>query len=138
MQSGLFVGADVSRPPCGILLADYWVVRRRQLNLANLYRLGKGTEQYYTYGFNLRAIAAFLCGVAPTLPGFIKRIGNYSSIPIGTSYVYACVWPVGVVVAGGVYIILNLIWPHRWEARGSHVDRASADETYEAVDEKKL
>ncbi len=48
----------------GVLIADYWVIRRRRLVLPDLYR----TEGTYTYdgGWNWRAVAATLvgCGLA--------------------------------------------------------------------------
>lgn len=101
-------------PPCGVLLADFWVVRRRRLNLAAMYRLGPGTEQFYWHGFNPRAVAAFVCGVIPTLPGFIRQIGGAKmGIAIEASYIYCCVWPVGVTVAAAVYIVLNMVFPYK-------------------------
>lgn len=49
-------------PPCGIMLVDYWIVRKRNLNLVNLYKTGPGAELRYWHGFNMRAIAAFCFG----------------------------------------------------------------------------
>jgi nucleobase:cation symporter-1, NCS1 family len=53
-----------------VMIADYWIVRRRQLSLADLYKL----EGRYAYssGWNWRAIVAVLVGVVPVLPGFFK------------------------------------------------------------------
>src|SRR3712207_7127962 len=52
------------------MIADYWILRRRQLSLADLYK----HEGRYAYsgGWNWRAIAAVLIGVIPVLPGFLK------------------------------------------------------------------
>jgi NCS1 family nucleobase:cation symporter-1 len=53
-----------------VMIADYWIVRRRQLSLADLY---KHDGRYaYSGGWNWRAIAAVLVGVVPVLPGFFK------------------------------------------------------------------
>jgi nucleobase:cation symporter-1, NCS1 family len=53
-----------------VMIADYWIVRRRQLSLADLY---KHDGRYaYSGGWNWRAIAAVLIGVVPVLPGFFK------------------------------------------------------------------
>jgi NCS1 family nucleobase:cation symporter-1 len=53
-----------------VMIADYWIVRRRQLSLADLYK----HDGLYAYsgGWNWRAIAAVLIGVIPVLPGFFK------------------------------------------------------------------
>lgn len=44
----------------GILIADYWVIRRTALDLADLYR--PEGRYWYTAGWNLRAVAAFVVG----------------------------------------------------------------------------
>jgi NCS1 family nucleobase:cation symporter-1 len=124
-------------PPCGILLADFWIVRKQRLNLVNLYRLGPGTELYYWHGFNMRAVTAFFCGIIPTLPGFIRAIGGAKmGIAIQASYIYCCVWPVGVTIAGAVYVALNMAFPYRYEAVSSVVERRDSEE--EVVDEINL
>ena len=53
-----------------VMIVDYWIVRRRQLDLADLYK----HEGRYAYsgGWNWRAIVAVLVGVVPVLPGFFK------------------------------------------------------------------
>jgi NCS1 family nucleobase:cation symporter-1 len=52
------------------MIMDYWIVRKRQLDLADLY---KHDGRYaYSGGWNWRAIVAVLVGVVPVLPGFIK------------------------------------------------------------------
>jgi nucleobase:cation symporter-1, NCS1 family len=53
-----------------VMIMDYWIVRRRQLDLAELYK----TDGRYSYagGWNWKAIAAVFIGVAPVVPGFLK------------------------------------------------------------------
>lgn len=62
-------------PLPGIMLADYFIVRRCQLSLGDMFRK-KDSIYWNTYGVNIRAIVAFVCGVAPTLPGFIRNVGE--------------------------------------------------------------
>lgn len=45
----------------GILIADYWVLRRSRLDLADLYRPGGG-RYWYEGGWNWRAVVAFVTG----------------------------------------------------------------------------
>ena len=53
-----------------VMIVDYWIVRRQQLDLADLY---KHDGRYaYSGGWNWRAIVAVVIGVAPVLPGFFK------------------------------------------------------------------
>jgi NCS1 family nucleobase:cation symporter-1 len=78
----------------GVLIADYWIVRRRELRLADLY-LHDGIYR----GWNARAIAATLAGCALAWGGlFIPALK-----PL---YDYA--WFVGFFVAGGVHIALAM------------------------------
>jgi NCS1 family nucleobase:cation symporter-1 len=52
----------------GILVADYWIIRRTNLHLDELYRQA-GSRYWYTRGFNLRALAAFAVGGVLSLGG---------------------------------------------------------------------
>ncbi|WP_369173640.1 NCS1 family nucleobase:cation symporter-1 [Streptomyces sp. R28] len=56
----------------GILIADYWIVRRTVLHLADLYT--PGGRYWYSSGWNWRAIAAFLVG------GVLAVGGSYSGV----------------------------------------------------------
>jgi nucleobase:cation symporter-1, NCS1 family len=58
----------------GILIADYWIIRRTVLHLADLYT--EGGRYWYTAGWNWRAIAAFLVG------GVLAVGGSYSSVNV--------------------------------------------------------
>jgi NCS1 family nucleobase:cation symporter-1 len=53
-----------------VMIVDYWILRKRQLDLAELYKLDG--RYSYSGGWNWRAIAAVLIGVIPVLPGFFK------------------------------------------------------------------
>lgn len=54
----------------GILICDYWLIKKRRIELAELYR----TNGIYSYssGFNWRAIVALFIAIAPVVPGFIR------------------------------------------------------------------
>ena len=59
-------------PIAGILICDYFVIRRMELDLASLYRPGRYS---YTGGFNPWALLALAIGVIPNIPGFFGTIG---------------------------------------------------------------
>ncbi|WP_435132065.1 NCS1 family nucleobase:cation symporter-1 [Actinacidiphila sp. bgisy144] len=56
----------------GILIADYWIVRRTELHLADLY--ADHGRYWYTGGWNWRAVAAFTTG------GLLAVGGSYSTL----------------------------------------------------------
>jgi NCS1 family nucleobase:cation symporter-1 len=53
-----------------VMIVDYWIVRKRQLSLADLYK--RDGIYAYSGGWNWKAIAAVVIGVAPVVPGFLK------------------------------------------------------------------
>ena len=53
-----------------VMIVDYWIVRRRRLSLADLYK--REGRYAYSGGWNWRAIVAVLVSVALVLPGFHK------------------------------------------------------------------
>src|SRR5205814_4250489 len=55
-------------PIAGIMIVDYFFLRRRELIVEDLYRRGGAYE--YTRGVNWIAMLALALGVAPNLPGF--------------------------------------------------------------------
>ena len=79
----------------GVLIADYWLIRRRQLRLEDLYLL----EGQYRYqgGWNWRAVAATLSGCALVFVGLIVPV-------LRPLYDYA--WFVGFAVAFVLYAAL--------------------------------
>ncbi len=94
-------------PIGGIIICDYFVLRRRQLDLRGLY--DPAGPYRYSGGFSIVAIIALLCGIAPSVPGFFETIkvveaGTFSPI-WHTLYSYA--WFVGFGVAFSLYWILR-------------------------------
>jgi len=80
----------------GVLIADYWVVRRRELKLEDLY-LAEGAYRYRR-GWNWKAVAATLVGCALAWGGLIIP-------PLRPLYDYA--WFVGFAAAFGIYVGLT-------------------------------
>ncbi len=87
--------AAVLGPVAGIMICDYFVIRRRRLVTDALYL--RGAEYEYSGGFNWRAIAALCIGSAVALMGLAIQ-------PVAFLYDYS--WFVGFVVAFAVYWIL--------------------------------
>jgi NCS1 family nucleobase:cation symporter-1 len=91
----------------GILICDYWVIRRQRLDLAGLFQ----TDGPYSYGngFNSRAIVALCLAIAPVVPGFLGAAttpGGQVSDPniFDTLYTYA--WFVTFALGFGIYYVL--------------------------------
>jgi NCS1 family nucleobase:cation symporter-1 len=91
-------------PIGGILIADYFVLRRRDLSLADLYRRGGRYE--YAGGFNPAALVAFVIGVVPCVPGFLAQAfpASYGGVPSFWKGLYSYAWFLGFAVAGVAYL----------------------------------
>lgn len=82
-------------PIAGILICDYFIIRKRNINVLDLYN-PKGR---YTYknGFNINAIIALISGVLIALIGLVVP-------PLSILYNYA--WFVGFALAFFIYLVL--------------------------------
>ena len=91
----------------GILICDYWVLRRQRLDLHDLFQL----QGRYTYanGFNVRALVALVAAIAPVVPGFLHAAttpGGQVAQPgfFDTLYTYA--WFVTFAIGFVLYYLL--------------------------------
>ena len=99
------VGYGVLLGPIGsIMIVDYFVLRRRELDVDDLYRRGGRYE--YSNGFNPAALIAFAVGVVPCIPGFAAAAtGQVSDIPMADQ-IYTWAWFVSSGLSAIVYYAL--------------------------------
>ena len=94
-------------PVAGILIADYFVVRRRRLDTAALH---SSTGEYsYGNGWSLAGLGALVLAILPNLPGFLVTVKwlPAGSVPafLVTAYDYA--WFLGFAVAFVAYLVIR-------------------------------
>ena len=84
-------------PVIGIILVDYFLIRRTELDVHDLYR-----RQGRYAGVNSSAVIALVLGVLPNVPGFLAHVGLAGSGGfIVNLYNYA--WFIGLGISGLVY-----------------------------------
>ena len=89
-------------PVAGIMIADYFVLRRGTIIVNDLYRRDGIYE--YSRGLNWVALGALAAGVAPSLPGFIAAVrGMPAARFFGGIYNWA--WFTGFLIAALVYLV---------------------------------
>ena len=94
---GWLIGYSGLRGPiAGIMISDYFLVRKTRLDVASLYRRNSAYE--YRNGFNPRALIALGAGIAVALCGLIFP---------GLRPLYDYAWFVGFAVSGFVYYLTS-------------------------------
>jgi NCS1 family nucleobase:cation symporter-1 len=89
----------------GILIADYWIVRKQQLSLDDLFRL-EGRYSY-TGGVNRRAMAILVVSILPVAPGFLRAAltpGGQVADPNMWDTLYTYAWFVTFALSFAVYV----------------------------------
>jgi NCS1 family nucleobase:cation symporter-1 len=87
----------------GILICDYFVIRKCELDLKALYA-GSG-EYWYSGGFNGKALAALVLGIVPLIPGFLGTVGLATVAPFWLtlySYAWFISFAISFIVYGGL------------------------------------
>jgi NCS1 family nucleobase:cation symporter-1 len=92
-------------PVGGIMIADYYFVRKQQLKVNDLYS-NKG-QYSFVNGFNSKAIIALLAGILPNVPGFLVTIKAIpaDAVPAWITGLYHYAWFVGFFLSGILYML---------------------------------
>lgn len=102
----------------GVIMADYYIVRRGRLDVSSLYTAGKShsdgvpCDYWYSFGFHWRAYVAYFVGIAIPMPGFVETVSNGRvHIPQGAMHIYDIAYFVGFSVSALTYCVLCQISP---------------------------
>ncbi len=100
-------------PIGGIMIADFFIHRKQQLEVTDLYR-AEGRYRY-TGGFSGVALVALALAVLPNLPGFLVTIKVLSQTSVASIFlsVYRYAWFVGFALAFVFYLAGRKIAPDR-------------------------
>ncbi|MGP3977104.1 NCS1 family nucleobase:cation symporter-1 [Streptomyces sp. 8N114] len=84
-------------PLFGVIMADYWLLRRSRVNVPDLYTDDTQGEYHYRRGYNPRAVAAFVpsaaVAVALALVPFFHSVAGFS-------------WFIGAALAAALYALI--------------------------------
>lgn len=94
-------------PIAGVMLADYYLLRKTRLEVADLFKMngiysGKN-------GTNWAGVWALVIGILPNLPGFLAGVGITAGTSDFFATIYTYAWFVGLFVAGAAYLVLSKI-----------------------------
>ena len=89
------------------MLVDYFLIRRGNITMSDLYTRSPYGRYYYFHGFNLRAFVAFVVGFLLPLPGFVGSFGH--ELGPAASKMYALGWVLSFVMGAVSYYIICLV-----------------------------
>lgn len=95
----------------GVMICDYFVIRRMNLITRDLYLHDK-SYGYGGRGFNWRALVAMASGIVPNIPGFLSQASG-GSIQVAALFdsIYSYAWFVSLFLSGIVYFVLMRVFP---------------------------
>jgi len=93
-------------PIGGILVVDYYLIRKKTLYVDELY--SHRGRYFFGDGFNAKAILALVIGILPNIPGFLLAIKVLpaDNMPLWITNLYHYAWFVGFFVSGIVYLLI--------------------------------
>lgn len=91
-------------PIAGILVSDFYLVRKKKLDIRAMYD-PNGRYRYY-HGWNWRAWLVFSIAVGPILPGFAQSIQPALVVSEGALNMYTFSWMWGFVSCVVLYYIV--------------------------------
>ncbi|QDP97820.1 NCS1 family nucleobase:cation symporter-1 [Microlunatus elymi] len=98
----------------GVMIADYWFIKRRRIEVAECYR--RDGHYWFTGGWHVKAVVATVIGMIMAVGGANSPLdaqGNKTGpFPVDGFIPFLKVfwpynWIVGFVVAGGLYLLLS-------------------------------
>ncbi|KAL2009205.1 hypothetical protein VTN00DRAFT_7399 [Thermoascus crustaceus] len=95
-------------PVVGIMLADYFLIRRCNINLTDLFNSSPSGRYFYLKGVNMRAFVAFVIGFLLPLPGFIGSFGH--NISAAATQMFDLGWVLSFVMGGVAYLVICMVW----------------------------
>lgn len=98
-------------PIGGVMIADYFVYRKRVLDVDGLYD-AEGPYRYRN-GFSIVALIALAAGALPAVPGFLATIKviDAAHVPSFLLALYDYAWFVGFGIAFALYLLLRRLAP---------------------------
>lgn len=88
----------------GILIADYFIIRRTKLDLSGLYR--REGPYWYTAGFHVPALVALMLGIVPCVPGFLAQVGLADVSDVWRN-LYHYAWFLSFAVSFSTYLLMS-------------------------------
>ncbi|KAJ5288655.1 Allantoin permease [Penicillium angulare] len=98
-------------PMTGLMISSYFFVNKGKIKVEDLFIGDSSSIYWYTWGVDWRAVVGWVCGTAPSLPGFIAYVNPNIAVPVGLTRVYYICFLSGFAISGAVYCVLHFLFP---------------------------
>ena len=93
----------------GVMVSDYYFVRKGHYNVKDLYTFKTGSAYMFKWGISWHAYTAYIAGILINIVGFAGAVG--AKVPKGAQYIYNINFFCGFIISAGVYYLLCWAWP---------------------------
>ncbi|KAF9528685.1 permease for cytosine/purines, uracil, thiamine, allantoin-domain-containing protein [Crepidotus variabilis] len=93
----------------GVMITEYYMIRRGHYRVADLYDARQEGWYWYTWGINFRAYAAYIAGILINVVGFAGATGR--TVPLAATRIYQMSFFTGFGVSALIYYLLNRAFP---------------------------
>ncbi|TFL02698.1 permease [Pterulicium gracile] len=93
----------------GVMITEYYFIRRGHYRVADLYDNRRDGWYWYTAGINWKAYVAYIAGILINVVGFAGATGR--TVPTAATRIYELSFFTGFGVSSIMYYTLSTIWP---------------------------
>ncbi|RDW59965.1 NCS1 nucleoside transporter family protein-4 [Coleophoma cylindrospora] len=97
-------------PLMGVMCADYYLVRKKQIKLTALFH-PEGSPYWYYHGINWRVIPAWIAGWAPTIGGLIVSVQKKTDAPRPLFQLYYMAFFLGFGISALLFYVISSVFP---------------------------
>lgn len=97
-------------PLMGVMICDYFFIRRMKIRLSHLYR-SEASDYWFSHGVNWRVVPCWIAGWAPTIGGLIVSVGEMEDAPDALFQLYYTAFFTGLGISFVTFYAVNLLFP---------------------------
>lgn len=97
-------------PVMGVMVCDYFVLRRQKIKLTHLYR-PNGSDYWFCHGVNWRVVPCWVAGWAPTIGGLVVTARGDTDAPDAVHELYFIAFFIGFFISFTLFYGVNQLFP---------------------------
>lgn len=100
-------------PIVGIIIGDFWIVRRKHLKLSHLYTDIPLGNYWFWHGMNYRNLLIWAIAFAPGIPGLVNSANPDLPISTGALHFYYANTVIEFAIALSLVTLSSFLWPYK-------------------------